>query len=226
MWDLPRPGLEPVSPALAGRLSTTAPPGKPHDELLNQGLLSELGGQWSFKWSEILPTVQIILSSYPSGIATPYLNSQQMTRPPAETFLSLLVVTSTADTTQLSVFTDMGAQALPCTEKKLSPGTFIFPFSLIENPELSHFLLDPDENLTWTSDSETILSLCSFVIQYKPSKLPANFWRKRCPYLPSMYFAPVKALWSPGGGTKPLPDQVTPCEQYPGTIRSPTDGYR
>ena len=29
MWDLPRPGLEPVSPALAGRLSTAAPPGKP-----------------------------------------------------------------------------------------------------------------------------------------------------------------------------------------------------
>ena len=29
LWDLPRPGLEPVSPALAGRLSTTAPPGKP-----------------------------------------------------------------------------------------------------------------------------------------------------------------------------------------------------
>ena len=29
MWDLPRPGFEPVSPALAGRLSTTAPPGKP-----------------------------------------------------------------------------------------------------------------------------------------------------------------------------------------------------
>ena len=29
MWDLPRSGLEPVSPALAGRLSTTAPPGKP-----------------------------------------------------------------------------------------------------------------------------------------------------------------------------------------------------
>ena len=29
MWDLPRPGLEPVSPELAGRYSTTAPPGKP-----------------------------------------------------------------------------------------------------------------------------------------------------------------------------------------------------
>ena len=29
MWDLPRPGLESMSPALAGGLSTTAPPGKP-----------------------------------------------------------------------------------------------------------------------------------------------------------------------------------------------------
>ena len=29
MWDLPRPGLEPVSPALAGGFSTPAPPGKP-----------------------------------------------------------------------------------------------------------------------------------------------------------------------------------------------------
>ena len=29
MWDLPRPGLKPVCPALAGRFSTTAPPGKP-----------------------------------------------------------------------------------------------------------------------------------------------------------------------------------------------------
>ena len=30
MWDLPRPGLEPMSPAFAGRFSTTAPPGKPN----------------------------------------------------------------------------------------------------------------------------------------------------------------------------------------------------
>ena len=29
MWDLSGPGLEPVSPALAGRFLTTAPPGKP-----------------------------------------------------------------------------------------------------------------------------------------------------------------------------------------------------
>ena len=30
MWDLPRPGLEPVSPALAGRFLTTEPTGKPN----------------------------------------------------------------------------------------------------------------------------------------------------------------------------------------------------
>ena len=35
MWDLPRPGLEPASPALAGRFSTTAPPGKPRWKIFN-----------------------------------------------------------------------------------------------------------------------------------------------------------------------------------------------
>ena len=29
MWDLPGPGIEPVSPALAGRFFTTEPRGKP-----------------------------------------------------------------------------------------------------------------------------------------------------------------------------------------------------
>ena len=35
MWDLPRPGVEPVSPALAGGFLTTAPPGKPLVGALN-----------------------------------------------------------------------------------------------------------------------------------------------------------------------------------------------
>ena len=35
MCDLPRPGLEPVSPALAGRFSTTGPPATPTCGLLN-----------------------------------------------------------------------------------------------------------------------------------------------------------------------------------------------
>ena len=45
MWDLPRPGLEPVSPALAGRFSTTAPPGKPP---VTSILISSLI-QWLFR---------------------------------------------------------------------------------------------------------------------------------------------------------------------------------
>ena len=35
MWDPPGPGLEPVYPALAGRFSTTAPPGKPYQFIFN-----------------------------------------------------------------------------------------------------------------------------------------------------------------------------------------------
>ncbi|KAJ8790669.1 hypothetical protein J1605_021267 [Eschrichtius robustus] len=31
MWELPGPGIEPVSPALAGGFLTTVPPGKPPD---------------------------------------------------------------------------------------------------------------------------------------------------------------------------------------------------
>ena len=36
MWDLPRPGPEPASPAPAGRLPTTAPPGKPRSFFLKK----------------------------------------------------------------------------------------------------------------------------------------------------------------------------------------------
>ena len=42
MWDPPRPGLEPVSPALAGELSTTAPPGKPLSLILNATISVEI----------------------------------------------------------------------------------------------------------------------------------------------------------------------------------------
>ena len=40
MWDLPRPGLEPASPALAGGFSNIAPPGKPLILLLYRAYLS------------------------------------------------------------------------------------------------------------------------------------------------------------------------------------------
>ena len=42
MWDLPRPGHEPVSLALAGGFLTTAPPGKPHSTVLIEHFLQAL----------------------------------------------------------------------------------------------------------------------------------------------------------------------------------------
>ena len=66
MWDLPRPGLEPVSPALAGRFLTTAPQGKPINDFNiskdvrwwtlpepDGGCLSTCQGVF-FKWQETL----------------------------------------------------------------------------------------------------------------------------------------------------------------------------
>ena len=38
MWDLPGPGLEPVSPALAGGFLTTAPPGRPPSMVFIYGI--------------------------------------------------------------------------------------------------------------------------------------------------------------------------------------------
>ena len=41
MWDLPRPGLEPVFPALAGGFLTTVPPGKPQNYSLHRFLFTQ-----------------------------------------------------------------------------------------------------------------------------------------------------------------------------------------
>ena len=44
MWDLPGPGIEPVSPALAGGFLTTVPPGKPPAASLKNPVLLFLLG--------------------------------------------------------------------------------------------------------------------------------------------------------------------------------------
>ena len=48
MWDLPRPGLKPMSPALAGGFLTIAPPGKSQHLSLNQQLSQSFPGSFSF----------------------------------------------------------------------------------------------------------------------------------------------------------------------------------
>ena len=64
MWNLPRPGLEPVSPALAGRFSTTAPPGKPRNNLLREALwyLFSIQGSWGSERLSNLPSVSQLTS--------------------------------------------------------------------------------------------------------------------------------------------------------------------
>ena len=52
MWDLPGPGLEPASPALAGRFSTTALPGKPPKCRFKRA--SGLVNRWRFVESDKL----------------------------------------------------------------------------------------------------------------------------------------------------------------------------
>ena len=43
MWGLPGPGMESVSPALAGVFFTTEPPGKPDDKLVKYNVSLRLG---------------------------------------------------------------------------------------------------------------------------------------------------------------------------------------
>ena len=45
MWELPGPGIEPVSPALAGGFLTTVPPGKPPDPVFTGNTVEGVVGK-------------------------------------------------------------------------------------------------------------------------------------------------------------------------------------
>ena len=56
MRDPPRPGLEPMYPALAGRLSTTAPPGKPyfgHFKDFHISIFIDVRGVLEYMWMRL-----------------------------------------------------------------------------------------------------------------------------------------------------------------------------
>ena len=69
MWDLPRPGPEPASPALAGRFSTTAPPGKP--------CTSSLFNPWVERAGEVPAGVSVVLSAYFRYVCHPAAHTQK-----------------------------------------------------------------------------------------------------------------------------------------------------
>ena len=66
MWDLPRPGLEPLSPALAGRFSTTAPPGKPSYTLLKADADTVPSRSGSMFFALELSAVEVMLYNFQS----------------------------------------------------------------------------------------------------------------------------------------------------------------
>ena len=61
MWDPPRPGLEPVSPALAGRLSTTVPPGKPYGTIFPTAIFSSCDSVSHFDGSHNISNFFIVI---------------------------------------------------------------------------------------------------------------------------------------------------------------------
>ena len=98
IWDPPRPGREPKSPALTGRLSTTAPPGKPQKKCilmawnLNLRILSRLVVSKSFCASEWLRSrkqtnKQKIQTSVQTKEIQKQTNPQASLRPPKSEIL-------------------------------------------------------------------------------------------------------------------------------------------
>ena len=64
MWDLPRPGLEPASPASADRLSTTVPPGKPQECYLLRGCIVDGRRMLLFMVEQVCLTVGEVWSRH------------------------------------------------------------------------------------------------------------------------------------------------------------------
>ena len=82
MWDPLRPALEPVSPASADRLSTTAPPGKPHTgfsygKMLPSHMLSSMSKERVFFPVILLQEqVKLFLRSFCMSLLISYQHKQ------------------------------------------------------------------------------------------------------------------------------------------------------
>ena len=79
MWDLPRPGLEPVSPALAGRFSTTAPPGKPKTDFKIKTITRDNEGHYKMIKGSIQEEDITIVNIYAPNIGAPQYIRQMPT---------------------------------------------------------------------------------------------------------------------------------------------------
>ena len=66
MWDLPRPGMEPTCPALAGGFFTTEPPGKPRGLSYPHSTRSASSNE-ELTWPTVFSAESSVLSSVSSG---------------------------------------------------------------------------------------------------------------------------------------------------------------
>ena len=73
MWDLPAPGIEPVSPALVDRVLTTGPPGNSEIEIFTNNLNSKfIDLSFRISFSD-LPLAQIQEESEEARSASSFL---------------------------------------------------------------------------------------------------------------------------------------------------------
>ena len=71
MWDLPGPGLEPMSFALAGRFLTTVPTGKPSSLILDGPIKKQALSCWHLYVTQMIQTASMMFSQFqapPRGI--------------------------------------------------------------------------------------------------------------------------------------------------------------
>ena len=96
MWDLPGPGIEPMSPGWAGRFFTTEPPGLLPGSGMQLSTLCPRGTGWGWGWarpdiavhqleaSPILPSFHIPFSTLcPSSLRTLTISSERKKVPQA-----------------------------------------------------------------------------------------------------------------------------------------------
>ena len=133
IWDPPGPGLEPMSPALAGRLSTTAPPGKPHRGLLIHADTIIIFGANPFLLVDLetarfasLPAMHISESSTPSaGHSWIHHPGGYCLKGP---FLSVLgQLDSKTRTSHLSIWREEGGRGEGEGKRRMEEGRRVFP---------------------------------------------------------------------------------------------------